>query len=46
VLEVLILKGLFGVPKNQIDDDSEVYKKGTDGTLIVTEWLAEQKGWI
>jgi hypothetical protein len=34
------------VPKSQIDDDSEVYAKGTEGTLIVTEWIAKQKGWL
>ncbi len=34
------------IPKSQIDDDSEVYKKGTSGKLIVTEWIALQKGLI
>lgn len=34
------------VPKSQIDDDSEVYAKDHDGTLIVTHWLATQKGWV
>lgn len=34
------------IPKSQIDDDSEVYKLKTEGTLIVTEWFAEQKGWL
>jgi len=34
------------VPKSQIDDDSEVYKLGTDGTLIVSEWFAEKRGWL
>jgi hypothetical protein len=36
------------VPKNQIDDDSEVWgeKEGrNEGTLIVSKWIAEQKGW-
>lgn len=31
------------IPKSQIDDDSEVYKAGTSGKLVITEWLAEQK---
>lgn len=31
------------IPKSQIDDDSEVYKAGTDGTLIVSEWIAKEK---
>jgi hypothetical protein len=34
------------VPKSQLDDDSEVYKLGTDGTLVVSDWLAEKKGWL
>jgi hypothetical protein len=27
------------------DDDSEVYKHGTDGVLIVSDWFAEKRGW-
>jgi hypothetical protein len=38
--------GEVWVPKSQIDEDSEVYKEGTDGRLIVTQWIAEQKGWV
>jgi len=33
------------VPENQIDDDSDVYKPGTEGTLIVSEWWATQRGY-
>jgi hypothetical protein len=32
----------FWIPKSQIDDDSEVYKADTEGTLIITLWLAEK----
>jgi hypothetical protein len=32
------------IPKSHVDDDSEVYAKGHEGTLIVTEWIAKQKG--
>lgn len=32
------------IPKSQIDDDSEVYKKDTEGTLVIPRWLAEEKG--
>ena len=32
------------VPKSQVTDDSEVYKKDTDGDLIVTDWWAEKAG--
>lgn len=34
------------IPKSQITDDSEVYRVGDAGTLMVTEWIAEKKGWI
>lgn len=33
------------VPKSQIHDDSEVYKEGHAGRLVITRWIAEQKGW-
>lgn len=36
----------FWVPKSQIHDDSEVYQSGTTGTLIVTQWWAEQEGLV
>lgn len=32
------------IPQSQIDDDSEVYDQGHEGTLIVSEWVATQKG--
>lgn len=32
------------IPKSQIDDDSEVYKDGDEGTLVITAWIAKQKG--
>ena len=31
-------------PLSQVDDDSEVYQEGDAGKLVVTEWIAEQKG--
>lgn len=34
------------IPKSQISDDSEVYSEGHEGTLIVSEWIAEQKGLV
>lgn len=34
------------IPKNQVDDDSDVYKTGTDGTLIISEWIAKEKGLV
>lgn len=32
------------VPKSVIHDDSEVYKAGTNGTLVVARWFAEKEG--
>lgn len=34
------------IPKSQIDDDSEVYKLGTFGKLVITEWIATEKGLV
>lgn len=34
------------VPQSQVTDDSEVYKLGDDGVLIVSLWFATQKGWV
>lgn len=31
------------LPKSQIHSDSEVYKADTEGMLIISEWIAEQK---
>jgi len=33
------------VPISQVHEDSEVYDEGHKGTLIVTAWFAEKKGW-
>jgi hypothetical protein len=32
------------VPKSIVHDDSEVYKKDTDGTLIIARWWADKEG--
>lgn len=34
------------VPKSQLSEDSEVYAKGTEGKLVVSEWLAKTKGLV
>lgn len=34
------------IPLSQVSDDSEVYSIGDEGTLIVTEWIAIQKGFV
>ena len=36
----------YWVPRSHIHDDSEVWKQGDEGMLVVTEWLAIKKGWI
>lgn len=36
----------YWIPKSQIDDDSEVVTHGDRGTLIVSQWIAEQKGLV
>lgn len=38
--------GSSWIPKSQIHDDSEVWKKGDRGTLVVTEWFADKQGWL
>jgi hypothetical protein len=35
----------FWVPKSVLHDDSEVYQKGDEGTLIVLEWFALKEEW-
>ena len=34
------------IPKSQVDDDSEVFddEDNAEGRLVVTEWIAIQKG--
>ena len=31
-------------PKSHISDNSEVYKKGHSGGMIISPWIAKQKG--
>jgi hypothetical protein len=34
------------IPQNQIHDDSEVWKKGDVGELVITQWIAEKCGLV
>jgi hypothetical protein len=34
------------IPQSQVHEDSEVYHKGDQGTLVISEWIATQKGLI
>lgn len=34
------------IPKSLIHDDSEVWKEGQRGDLVVPEWFAEKSEWF
>jgi len=34
------------IPHSAIHGDSEVYRDGESGTLIVYSWFAEKRGWL
>ena len=34
------------IPYSQIHDDSEIYAKGDTGSLIISRWIAEEKGLV
>ena len=36
----------YWIPRAHLHDESEVWKLGDEGMLVVTEWLAIKKGWI
>jgi hypothetical protein len=48
---ILVYTEDFGeewIPLSQIHDDSELYdnaKRGDEGELVVTQWLADKRGW-
>jgi len=37
---------IFWMPKSQIDDSSDVQHLLNEGDLIVSEWIAIEKGWV
>ena len=42
---LVVIEGTeYWIPQSQVDDDSEVWAKGDEGTLVITEWIAMQKG--
>jgi len=45
-IKVVIDGEAHWIPQSQIHDDSEVWKKGDEGELVVTQWIAEQKGLV
>lgn len=34
------------IPQSQIDDDSEVWKPGDEGDLVINAWWAEREGLV
>lgn len=34
------------IPQSQVHDDSEVWKVGDEGTLVVTTWFAKKAGLV
>ena len=41
---VVIEKDRHWIPQSQVHDDSEVYKNGTRGTLVISQWIAQARG--
>jgi len=33
------------IPQSQVQAESEVWKNGQKGDLVVSEWFARKKGW-
>lgn len=36
----------YWIPQSVVDDDSEVYTEGNEGTLIIKEWFAVKEGLV
>lgn len=34
------------IPQSQIDDDSEIWEAGQEGEIVLSQWIAEQKGLV
>jgi Ser-tRNA(Ala) deacylase AlaX len=32
------------IPQSQVHDDSEVWRAGDEGKLVISEWIAKRKG--
>lgn len=33
------------IPQSQVTEDSEIWKLGQSGKLVITTWFAERQGW-
>lgn len=38
--------GEIWIPLSQVHDDNDTSDEGDRGTILVTQWLAEQRGWV
>ncbi len=36
----------YWIPQSQVHDDSEVWRLGQKGKLVITRWIAEQKNLV
>jgi len=36
----------YWIPQSQVSEDSEVWKKGDSGRLVISRWIAKEKGLI
>lgn len=36
----------YWIPQSQVDDDSEIWKQGDEGELVVSEWFAGRAGLV
>lgn len=43
ILVIIPDHGEVWFPQSQVDDDSEVFAKGHEGKLVVSQWIAEQR---
>lgn len=34
----------YWIPNSQVTDDSEVWRKGDEGELVITEWWSTKEG--
>lgn len=45
LVEAPIWPQAMWIPQSQVHDNSEVWKEGDTGRLVVSLWFAEQRGW-
>lgn len=45
LVDSAVLDEAVWVPNSQVNHDSEVYRVGDSGDLVVSSWFADKKGW-